>query len=513
MASSAPKYEYSYTENSAPGHLVRLLAESGRTGLVLDVGCGYGALAEPLAAVGLGYAGLDCDPLAIESLRSRGFAAELIDLTTDDLAGRLLALAGGQPVAAITAIDIVEHLSPHQPLVDAIAAAARRLDCLVGFSIPNVTHVDLALKQMIGRWDVTEIGLLDATHISLFDHRRLLASLATAGLEVVAEADMTARFTEQAVPFDHPALRTDSPLGMLLRSLRAAADAHSDAYQFVRLCRPIEPAAAAAPLAEPNPMTPVDVGFTVAVLLPHHAADPAPQWAMLSAQSLAPREVLVVRPPGAGAVAVPLGAAVVEAASDSLADLVTAAIAAATGSHLCMLAPGETVPPGWLAHFGTIAADYGHRVLLHPATANRGGAAVSVTRWEPLQYLGLGGTPAAAFAVPLATIRRLPLWPDAAHGAAAWRGLVARAAAASGVAGGAEGVLAHASVSASEYETQSLFGQFGAEPYLLWSGWYIEAEHLVHRAAYADAIARSRSWRLLRLLRAPLEAVRRLVRR
>lgn len=492
MTQPSPRYENTFSTAHAPGRLVGLLVAQPRRGLVLDLGCGYAALADPLRDAGFEYVGLDVDALAIDSLRARGFAAEHIDLSAVDVVGRLVALAAGRPVAAITAIDVVEHLSPHQPLLDAIAAAARQLDCLVGFSIPNVSHVDLALKLMIGRWDVTDIGLLDSTHVSLFDHRRLSEALAVAGLEVIAVDDMPALFTEQATPFDHPALRTDAPLGQVLRAVRDAADEFAHTYQFVRLCRPVAPVVSSPPAPEPHHMTPVDIGFTVAVLVPDPADDTRPLLDQLAAQTVAPAQVLTLGP-------------------GPIAELITSAIDAATGSHLCVLKAGEYVPAGWLEAFGEVAAGYGHRVLVHPATVVRGGVEVEVRGWEPLQLLSLGGSPAGAFAIPLAAVRHLRLQPDPTLADAAWRDLVVRAAESAGVAPSAGGPVTP--VSALDPERSSLLARFGASPMLLGPGWHAEVEQLVQRAAQAEAIARSRAWRLLRVLRAPLGLVRRLVRR
>lgn len=508
MTTPTPRYDNTYSAQHAPGRLVGLLVGQPQRGLVLDVGCGYAALADPLRDAGFEYVGLDMDALAVDSLKARGFAAEQIDLSSADVVDRLVTLAAGRTVAAITAIDVIEHLSPHQPLLDALAEAARQMGALVGLSIPNVTHVDLALKQLIGRWDVTEIGLLDSTHVSLFDDRRLRSSLAVAGLEVVAADDMPALFTEQTMPFDHPALRTDSPLGCFLRSVRDGADGYALTYQFVRLCRPVVPVAASTAAPEAHHMTPVELRFTVAVLAPDGSPDPAPLLAMIAAQTVVPAEVLLVGASGAPA-ASPPGVRRVAAATASVAGLLSAALAEASGSHLCVVLPGESVPPSWLQCFSDIAEGYAHRVLVHPSLSCRGGVEAEVAEWQPLRLLGLGGTPAGAFAVPLAGVRHLHLRPDDSHGEGAWRGFVVRAAAAAGTAtlpatnGPVPLVTAH------RHETASLLVAFGAEPFLLAQGWHVEAERLVHRAAQAEAITRSRSWQLFSRLRRSLGWLRR----
>ena len=132
-------------------------------GLVLDLGCGYGAIAAELERRGYGYIGLDIDENAIADLRRHGHRAEALDLPElTDLPDRLVRVADGQPVVALCVLDVLEHLPDTDGALAAFATAAAQLgEPALVVSVPNVTHVDLAAKLAAGRWDVTETGLLD----------------------------------------------------------------------------------------------------------------------------------------------------------------------------------------------------------------------------------------------------------------------------------------------------------------------------------------------------------------
>jgi 2-polyprenyl-3-methyl-5-hydroxy-6-metoxy-1,4-benzoquinol methylase len=166
-----------------------LLADSGAGGIVLDLGCGAAALAEPLRDDGYEYVGCDIAPEYVEHLTRRGFEAHIVDLSGRELAERILEVLGGRRAAAITALDVIEHLTQPGVAMSAIAEAARRSDALVGLSIPNVGHADLAAKLVAGRWDVLPAGLLDETHVSLFTEQRLTSMTSACGLVECARQD------------------------------------------------------------------------------------------------------------------------------------------------------------------------------------------------------------------------------------------------------------------------------------------------------------------------------------
>jgi 2-polyprenyl-3-methyl-5-hydroxy-6-metoxy-1,4-benzoquinol methylase len=154
-------YEHRYEPISIYGNVVTLLPECGsRSGVHLDFGCGYGAIAEPIRdELGRAYIGFDIAPDGLESLHQRGFEAHRIDLYDLDGAKTLVERAiGNRPVASITCLDTLEHITNGEEVLKLFRCVAEPTDVPLVLSVPNVTHKDLALKLLIGRWDVTEAG-------------------------------------------------------------------------------------------------------------------------------------------------------------------------------------------------------------------------------------------------------------------------------------------------------------------------------------------------------------------
>jgi SAM-dependent methyltransferase len=233
----AERYHFAYADDSPYGHAVGLLKEHAfvKGGVVLDVGCGYGAIAEPVAGLGFAYVGVDREPFGPDDLRRRGFEASIVDLGEHDrLCDRLIGLLEGRPLAAIVALDVLEHLTNGPDVLLALrelSIAEGR--CPLVVSVPNVAHLDLAAKLLVGRWDVTSTGLLDETHVALYGPHRLEAVFAAAGWAKVGEADFELVESDQHFPPDAPIL-APTPLHDLLASLRRRAAPGATTNQFVR---------------------------------------------------------------------------------------------------------------------------------------------------------------------------------------------------------------------------------------------------------------------------------------
>ncbi len=248
------EYPREFGESGSHGHCHRLLERAGVTsGVVLDLGCAAGPLAEPVRDLGFDYVGADLDEGAIARLSERGFEGHVIDLraSEDDLVATLDGILGDRPLAAVLLLDVVEHLVDPGPLLRAVRRvdAAREGAGLI-VSIPNATHVDVGIKLLLGRWDMTDIGLLDNTHLRFYNERGVLRTLGEAGWAEADADDVVNAFSDQLFPADAPALRPGAPLRQILWRVRMTAAPHGETYQFVRRFTRAAPAAA-TPLDEP----------------------------------------------------------------------------------------------------------------------------------------------------------------------------------------------------------------------------------------------------------------------
>ena len=122
--------------------------ECGRTPLVgktaLDVGCGAGLLAEPLARLGAKVTGIDASPEVIAVARDH---AARQGLEIDYNAGDVQALEGQFDL--ITCMEVVEHVADPRAFVRALA---KRLapDGLLIMSTPNATGWSRLLMIVVG---------------------------------------------------------------------------------------------------------------------------------------------------------------------------------------------------------------------------------------------------------------------------------------------------------------------------------------------------------------------------
>ena len=203
---------------------------------MLDLGCGFGAVAEPLAELGLSYVGVDSGAEGVASLVERGFEAHQCDLADlDSLSQRLTSIVESRAVAAITALDFLEHLTNGPELL----AELHRWSNFNGrpplvVSIPNVTHIDVAAKLLIGRFDYSDTGLLDRTHVAFYSPSHLQAVMNTAGWKEIARDDYELSYSDQHYPDLAPVLAPATPIRSLLLHIRQSATEGAIVNQYVR---------------------------------------------------------------------------------------------------------------------------------------------------------------------------------------------------------------------------------------------------------------------------------------
>lgn len=237
-------YKFAYGDSTVYGNICRLVREFSRPGAVhLDIGCGYGTIAEPLRDAGLTYVGFDLDKDSIEDLRVRGFEAHLIDLEDLDAARRvLLDELGDRTLGSISFLDTLEHLTDGAEvlgLLREIALTGAAVPLVV--SVPNVAHRDVAIKLLTNRWEYTETGLLDQTHIRFYTADSLEQTMQRTGWTQVGEEDFRLDRSDQYFPTGSIALSSKTVLGDFLNELRDRAGYGATVNQFVRSYLPRTP--------------------------------------------------------------------------------------------------------------------------------------------------------------------------------------------------------------------------------------------------------------------------------
>ena len=236
------KYDFSFSEGSSYSRAAELvrsyLGKLDSKDIFLDLACGYGSIAEHVRdELGLTYVGVDSDEEALRSIESRGFRAHSLNISgsAETITSSIESLPLEGRIGAISILDGIEHLANFREALKAIGILARKHNCPVVLSIPNVAHFDLGIKLAAGLWDYTETGLLDDTHVRFFTERNLREELKNAGLEVIEQNNVQLELSDQHFPIDHPFLSPHSSIHKLFKYLRSN-DSSALVNQFVWLC-------------------------------------------------------------------------------------------------------------------------------------------------------------------------------------------------------------------------------------------------------------------------------------
>jgi len=203
-----------------------LLVTPGST--VLDVGAADGSVARPLAARGCRVWAIELDAAAAAKARSACERVIVGDVEQLDLD----AVLEEQRFDFVLLLDVLEHLR------DPVALLKRLRDRLapggrVIASIPNVTHGAVRLSLLSGSFTYTETGLLDRTHLRLFDRRGAENLFADARLSIVERLRVKREITETEIPID-PSQFSPS----VIQKLNEDPDATT--YQFLLVGKPSE---------------------------------------------------------------------------------------------------------------------------------------------------------------------------------------------------------------------------------------------------------------------------------
>lgn len=188
-----------YYNNTNPELLARIPLQARR---VLEIGCGEGNFAQVYrqANPAATYVGVELFAGAGRQAAAHMDHVIVGDIEQPSVLAAIDEVNGGEFADVLILGDLLEHLrDPWRVLADLRGRVAPAGICVA--CLPNVGHWSIVHQQLRGRWEYTDSGLMDRTHLRFFTLESALALFRQAGWTVL---DATPRFmwpekTEAAV--------------------------------------------------------------------------------------------------------------------------------------------------------------------------------------------------------------------------------------------------------------------------------------------------------------------------
>ncbi len=184
---SAPKYHLEglfdpqqAQPDDAHSILMRLIPPNSR---VLELGCASGYLGGYMEQqLGCRVTGLEFDAEAARIAATRMSEVHVVNLDAD----RALAVAqASAPYDLVLAAAVLEHLQHPDRVLDQIKSLLAPNGTLI-VSLPNIAHWGVRLQLLLGRFDYSDYGIMDRTHVHFYTVRTGARLLEDQGFTVKA---------------------------------------------------------------------------------------------------------------------------------------------------------------------------------------------------------------------------------------------------------------------------------------------------------------------------------------
>jgi 2-polyprenyl-3-methyl-5-hydroxy-6-metoxy-1,4-benzoquinol methylase len=191
--------------------------------IVLDVGCAAGFLRAFLPESDFYIVGVERDSKLAAQARQQYNEVHQADLTQD------LNLPLLTPHAVVLA-DILEHLPDPETVLTNLLQQYVKPGTPVIISLPNVAHLYVRLSLLLGRFEYSDRGILDRTHLRFFTLKTAQRLCTNCGVQI-----KSINVTPLPLPLVHSLFGEGQPLFPLhsLSAFLASAFKGLLAYQFI----------------------------------------------------------------------------------------------------------------------------------------------------------------------------------------------------------------------------------------------------------------------------------------
>jgi len=177
MTSHLPYHDKS-SRWSSHSQIVAMLAKLPDRSRVLDVGTATGMLARMSRRDSLDFYGVEANSEWADA--ASPFYKEIVVRPIEEAGDDFL-----HGFQAVVLGDILEHL----PAPDSVLRRLTGLQpsgALFVISVPNIANFWVRLNLLFGRFDYSDRGILDRTHLRFFTRKTLIQMVKDAGLDVVS---------------------------------------------------------------------------------------------------------------------------------------------------------------------------------------------------------------------------------------------------------------------------------------------------------------------------------------
>ena len=173
----APPYQLKRFKYNSHYWILRFIDEAPRPLRILDVGTADGYLGAVLKQQGHYLVGVERDELMAQRARRHYDGFHLADIETFEFPYR-------EEFDFVLFADVLEHLN------DPATVLKRTLPCLkktgeVIISVPNVANFIIRIGLLLGRFEYSDRGILDRTHLRFFTLASLRRMLSECGCAVL----------------------------------------------------------------------------------------------------------------------------------------------------------------------------------------------------------------------------------------------------------------------------------------------------------------------------------------
>ena len=163
----------------------------GKNKRVLEIGCATGYISQMLKLNECHVTGIEIDGNAGEIARNICDEVIIGDVEVIELPQK--------EYDVILFGDVLEHLkNPENVLKKAMRNLKERGEAVI--SVPNIANWKIRLSLLFGKFNYTDIGILDRTHLRFFTYKSIKRLISSTNLKIVSE-DITPSFPFPFSPF------------------------------------------------------------------------------------------------------------------------------------------------------------------------------------------------------------------------------------------------------------------------------------------------------------------------